>query len=164
MPIQILPATADDYPTLANIQVVSFQNNPLNRLMFPKGNTPANQEVTIGTIQNQAKDSYTHFFKAVDTETGEIAGYSRWAFYLKERSEEEINAPVPKRPEHPEVNVELRNAMVEELEKSKKIVMGRRPHLCMFVYSDVLSLYPPSFLFALTPIYLVLPPFPTLFV
>jgi hypothetical protein len=155
MAIQIAPVTADDYPTLAHIRVISFKNNRLNHLMFPNSEAPENEEVSLSSIQDQAQDPHTQFYKAVDTETGEIAGYTRWALYPKGRSEEEFDAPGPQRPENPEVNVELKDVIVRLLRSSQKKVMGGKPYLCRFAIPSAYC--PPQGILA--PIYPVSFPF-----
>lgn len=146
MVMQAHKATEEDFPALADIHADAFDDNYLSRLMSPKGNTPAAHEVMIGTLQVQTKDPSTHLIKAVDSETGEIAGFARWNIYPSGRSEKELNEPKPPRPENPEINVELRNIMVDVLEKTRRETMGQRPHCCMtfFMPSSIYPYFPLS--------------------
>jgi hypothetical protein len=132
MAMQLLKATDEDFQALADIHAAAFKNDTLAKLMAPKGDTPAKLEVSIGTYRVQAKDPSTQFIKAVDPETGEIAGFARWNIYPSGRSEEELSSPKPPRPGNPELNIELRNNMVALLEKTRRETMGQRPHSCMF--------------------------------
>lgn len=144
MAIQTLKATEEDFPVLDDVHAAAFENDPISRLVAPKGHTPASREVGIGTLQVQVKDPSLHIIKAVDTETGEIAGWARWNIYPSGRSDEELSSPKPARPENPELNMELRNNLLALIEKSRRGVMGGKPHCCMFFFS-IASPPPPPF-------------------
>lgn len=144
MGMQAFAVAEGDLPTLADVHADAFDGSTLNRLMSPKGYTPRAREVMIGTLQQQMKDPSTHLIKAVDNETGEIAGFARWNIYPSGRSDEELNEPKPPRPEDPDINVELRNIAVDILEKTRRETMGKRPHCCTSSPTLILPYFPLS--------------------
>ncbi|KAK2765098.1 hypothetical protein FQN54_008797 [Arachnomyces sp. PD_36] len=134
MTIQLLKATLDDVPELVDVYGDSFADFTITRLCNPKGTqSPAARESHSGMLEMQIKDPVGLMVKAVDTETGEILGYARWSMYLSGRTEEELNAPVPQRPANPEIIVELRDNFLNLLDKTRKEVMGGKPHCILNV-------------------------------
>lgn len=141
MAIQVLKATEEDFPSLHTIHVDAFKDSPVNRVVSPKGDTPGKRETNIEKFHRHTKDPSTNFIKAVDTESGEIAGFARWNIYPTGRTEEELNTPKPPRPENPEMNVELMGIVVNLLEKTRRETMGQRPHCCMSFLTCTLSFF-----------------------
>src|SRR5687767_1900878 len=127
MGIQILKVTPEDFPTLAEIHATAFANDRVHRLTLPKGDTPANRQLNIETLERQFQDPTVHLVKAVDTEAGDILGYARWNIYLTGRSEEELNGPLINRPSNSEVVLELRDQILTTIELSRRNTMGQRP-------------------------------------
>ena len=117
MPLIIQEASLDDISDIARIHFSAFhQDNPVDRLIFPKGLTPAILQCSIASHTQAFKDNSTRYWKIVlktdnpsnenvDHQHGEdaaqsdlgsqerIIAFSRWYDWREERARIEWDKP-----------------------------------------------------------------------
>ncbi|KAI9737915.1 MAG: hypothetical protein M1834_009285 [Cirrosporium novae-zelandiae] len=92
MPFQISEAAEADLDRIVDIQFAAFGPEPLQRTLTPNGITTddwnkARERHSKAIIE----DPTVHFTKAIDMETNEIMGFSKWHIWEHERPESEWN-------------------------------------------------------------------------
>ena len=80
--ITLVPATANDLPTLAKVESIVFIDDEFSKVAFgPQKDTPENLAIRVrGLVKTLQPDPQktTHYFKALSGE--EIVGWSSWSF------------------------------------------------------------------------------------
>lgn len=68
-----------------------------------------------------------HVIKAVDTESGKIAGVAWWTIYPNERTSEVLEKSLVDPPGYPEINPDARAAFMKNIYGARRTIMGTRP-------------------------------------
>ncbi|KAL5325712.1 hypothetical protein ACEPPN_006842 [Leptodophora sp. 'Broadleaf-Isolate-01'] len=136
MPLIIQDVTFADGEAIANIYISAFFDDPFQRTLFP--DMPFDKQVTgvISRWPNNYGDISAFYKKVVDTDSGEIVGYSKWGFAFTDAGE------ILKRPLDIPENVEVKPPSTPEglddafaTEFTRKAVeirgriLGERPQL-----------------------------------
>ena len=90
-PNELVALTAAQYGAFINT------DNVLHETLFPPAHPPSQEEVETSAKRHQstlASDPNAVFIKAVDSGTGDVAGYAKWYFYPS----------APERPKHVEAS------------------------------------------------------------
>ncbi|KAH6718100.1 hypothetical protein BKA61DRAFT_572169 [Leptodontidium sp. MPI-SDFR-AT-0119] len=136
MPLIIQDVTFVDGEAIANIYICAFFDDPFQRTLFP--DMPFDKQVAgvISRWPNNYGDISAFYKKVVDTDSGEIVGYSKWGFAFTDAGE------ILKRPLDIPENVEVKPPSTPEglddafaTEFTRKAVeirgriLGERPQL-----------------------------------
>jgi len=80
MPLLLQNVNFGDGEAIANIYISAFFDDPFQRTLFP--DMPFEKQVAgvISRWPNNYIDISACYKKVVDTESGEIVGYSKWTF------------------------------------------------------------------------------------
>ncbi|KAH9218108.1 hypothetical protein DL95DRAFT_361076 [Leptodontidium sp. 2 PMI_412] len=136
MPLILQDVTFADGEAIANIYISAFFDDPFQRALFP--DMPFDKQVAgvISRWPNNHGDISAFYKKVVDTDSGEIVGYSKWGFAFTDAGE------ILKRPLDIPENVEVKPPSTPEglddafaTEFTRKVVeirgriLGKRPQL-----------------------------------
>ncbi len=130
MPLELAQVTADDLPTVLQLQFAAFADDPMTQLMYPIRPTPV--AVVEKAIERGRKDFLnpdTAFVKVHDTDSGEIVALAKWSIYKHERPGEEWKKE-EKRDWGEGVNVEAADALIGAIGEKRKKIMAGKPHCC----------------------------------
>lgn len=89
-PWKIVPLSEADIEEFTRMQYKAFvgTGNPLHDALFPPASMPTEADITKGTARHlaacRAEPHNVVFIKAVDEETGAMAGAAKWCFYDKD--------------------------------------------------------------------------------
>lgn len=130
---EIIPATAEDLPTLAHIAVIAMDVDLLHRVMFPSTD-PLNTTFRESIILNQMRSTFAkpeaHGFKAVSKASGQIIGYGLFSFENPEKEGEKAKAPPHKLPEG--INQEFMKRVGGFVRSEHAKYLADKRHVCMF--------------------------------
>lgn len=135
MTIDIVPATPEDASTLVPIGLLAFSKDPLNRAIEKYADlTPAQRsehlQWRIGRSKLRMTGPRKHWFKAIDSETGNLVGYTGAAAPEKEEQPKTTTSILEHLTEAPAtIDRELAAAAERELEEVKKRNVGDRKDL-----------------------------------
>lgn len=80
MPLLLQDVVFADGPAIANIHTSAFFDDPFQQALFPNMSFEKQLAGMNDRWPSDFGDSSLFWKKVVDTESGEIAGYSKWAF------------------------------------------------------------------------------------
>jgi hypothetical protein len=135
MPFVLSPATVEDAPTLATIQLLAFGPSPLTTVLFPTlftGDWDVIHEATYKRIANDVTTNpHVRFVKANDTDAPDntIAAFAKWELphEPEEKPKNKLDDPLPEA-----VNAEVFHEFFGTIVKKKQEIMGHRgPYWCM---------------------------------
>ena len=141
MPLQLLPMEECDLDAYENVAWAAFQDAIMS-LLYTKGYTKAAREwwIHYTLIDWRSKPEKFKFMKVIDTElpdndpNNKIVGVASWRFYLKNRTEAEIEAEEKEsedRGHQPDVNVPLAEEFFGTISKCKKEVVGGKAYILL---------------------------------
>ncbi|KAK6442698.1 hypothetical protein LTR95_001057 [Oleoguttula sp. CCFEE 5521] len=87
MPISILPAVEADIPAISRLQVAAFASHPRMPMQWPCGYTADFYAYKEMGDREDFQDSANHYWKAIDSETGEMVACADWSFHLESEVE-----------------------------------------------------------------------------
>lgn len=122
MPFQLLPLTPEDASRCATIYFASFQN-PHSLACWPR--VPSVRAFWENMVIYELKDPQSHFYKAVDTETGEIAGWMKW---VEPKSGVEPDVALPEWPK--DADKALCDETFGAWAREHRNIMNDRGHWC----------------------------------
>ncbi|PYI27323.1 hypothetical protein BP00DRAFT_429401 [Aspergillus indologenus CBS 114.80] len=74
----IRPATPQDAPHLAHINITAFEPTPFWRNLFPHLDRTATYPLKLARTLTKLVDGASHLLVAADPATGRVVGYARW--------------------------------------------------------------------------------------
>jgi hypothetical protein len=80
MPLELQDVDFKDGKAIANIYISAFFNDPFQKTMFPGVSFEKQVAGVISRWPNNFGNVAAHYKKVVDTDTGDIVGYSKWSF------------------------------------------------------------------------------------
>lgn len=144
MPIDILPAFASDAERLTPIGELAFKDDALNRAILDYDKATSEQAAEarawrVDRVKHRMKGEGKHYFKAVDSETGAIAGYAG-AYEGEAAKSARISGTKEEQAKKPEI---FNGAFAEKLEKmmeekQKRIVGENADVWCTCAFSALL--------------------------
>ena len=87
MPYSVSIVQPADIPRLAEIQWAALSSNPLTRVLYPRGATPALLEYTTNSYKRTSSFPSAKLIKATNDATGEIVGFAKWILYRKDEEQ-----------------------------------------------------------------------------
>ena len=134
MPLDLLPAVAQDMPTFTNIYLLAFQHS-IHVACFPRDSPHVRAWWTDGYERFFANDSTGHFLKVV--EDGKAIAYARWCVPEKVDGQY-VALAVPDRPSSwpQDTDVELCEEFFGAFPGKRRRIMGDRPHCCTVSYGS----------------------------
>ena len=141
MLLQLLPMEERDLDAYEEIAWAAFKDD-LMGLMYPNGYTEAAKEfwTKIALEDWRADPEKVKFMKVVDTDLPEndpnnkMVGVAMWKFFLKYRTEEELQAEEKKSEERgfsPDCNEALMVEFFGNIAKYKKQILGGKAHVLL---------------------------------
>jgi hypothetical protein len=80
MPLELQDVDFKDGEAIANIYISAFFNDPFQKTMFPGVSFEKQVAGVISRWPNNFGNVAAYYKKVVDTDTGDIVGYSKWSF------------------------------------------------------------------------------------
>ena len=148
MPLQLLPLEESDLDAYENVAWEAFKDGFM-RLMYPNGQGRAAREwgKHYALIDWRNHPEKFKFMKVIDTElpdddpNNQIVGVSAWKFYLRDRTEAEMEAEANEseaRGHPPDMNVPFFEEFIGNVSKCKKEILGGKA----YVFLNVLATLP----------------------
>jgi GNAT superfamily N-acetyltransferase len=132
MPIIVQPILETDGEEWARVYYQAFKS-VVGYLFISEPSEESYKQMAISNIST-LKDSGTHVFKAVDTDTNRIAGIAQWQIFKEPPSEDYLNSSIAELSETPEVDGEKRRALLEGITKSRNEIMSLEPCVLLRIF------------------------------
>ncbi|CZR60204.1 uncharacterized protein PAC_10100 [Phialocephala subalpina] len=136
MPLELQEVDLSDSPALANVQISAFFNDPFQKSLYPGMSFESQLVGLIARWPANYHDFVGHWKKVIDTETGEVVSWSKWAFEFTDAGAE-LQGPTgfPKdfklepltSPKG--LNEQLSTEIARKFRESRERHLGERPQL-----------------------------------
>ena len=129
MPLDLLPAVAQDMATFTNIYLLAFQHS-IHVTCFPRDSPHVRAWWTDGYEWGFANDSTSHFLKVV--EDSKVISYARWCIPQKVDGQY-VALTIPGIPSSwpQDTHVELCEEFFGAFPRKRRRIMGDEPHCCI---------------------------------
>ena len=143
MAITIQPLLKEDIPTKIRIELEAFKNHPRIPMMWANG---YNAEL-YSFKESEDRDGYdqanNYYWKAVDSETGEIIAAAEWSFRLDveaDAQQKPVDEETPPPADWPEGgNWPLRRFYKINFQRMKREYLGGKPYISRLTTSSSMT-------------------------